>query len=66
MARYAPDVRALVSMVPDIDLDLWPGMAPRHGNSGAVVPQATLDSTSLTACTSISWAWRPSAITRPA
>ena len=27
VARYAPDVRALVSMVPDLDLDLWPGMA---------------------------------------
>ena len=27
VARYAPDVRALVEMVPDIDVDLWPSMA---------------------------------------
>ena len=27
VARYAPDVRALLTMAPEIDVDLWPGMA---------------------------------------
>lgn len=26
VARYAPDVRELLAMTPEIDLDLWPGM----------------------------------------
>jgi hypothetical protein len=27
VARYTPDIRALMTMAPDLDVDLWPGMA---------------------------------------